>query len=141
MAFTRVFIEKKLGGITCPQGDCDKIGEGIINILLEGSFKQTESPKYYYDVDFTADIIKEFARYPIVPIWLETGSRDGSRFYRAQHLFYVYNINPILIFSVWEKGLAFYSEEESIQKIKEAINICTVGVSIWKLGKNDPDGH
>jgi len=77
-----------------------------------------------------AEILNALSNEKIAIIWLDTGAIDPSNpLYRAIHCYFIFQDDPLLSFSIWDKpGAEFYDDVYIMNKIFETIG--RVGIAM-----------
>ena len=120
MRFTKEDIEKKVGNVTCPQGECIRIAKEITEILLEGNIEMVNNKT----CTALTEVIEELKRCinadeSLATMWPSTGNDSVGN--AVSHSLIVFNTEPIQSVAAWEGGIEIYDEAKTIEFIENTL--------------------
>lgn len=119
MKITKDDIRCSLSKIACPNGECIEVVQKVVKILLGTDAKLMES-KFCTGVDTAKDVIKMFlADNALVVMYPSCGFDEKG--ISVFHSYIVYSAMPLESLSIWDHGLQFYNESDTVATIHKTI--------------------
>lgn len=122
MKIDKDFIKATVGKTKCPQGECARVAEEMVNKLLASECSIEKEIKCVSLEDALRKINELLTEDALLVIWPNSGFMDATLNCPVWHSYIVYNSNPLQSFSAWENGLAFYDEKDTKDAIEKTIN-------------------
>jgi hypothetical protein len=138
MRLNKDFIKATVGETKCPQGECAKVAQEMVDKLLASKCKIEKEIRCYSLEDALRTINELLTEDALLVMWPNSGFMDATCNCPVWHSYIVFDSNPLQSFSAWESGLVFYDEKDTKGAIEKTINSEKHNnvITIHKYGRN-----
>ncbi len=141
MGLTREFIESKLKDAFIANGTCGTRAFEVAGDLVGRKIKAFNRTEYSSSADVLKAVREAIKNESIAIVWLDTGWVTEVPPERAIHCFFVFQENPLMMFTLYENPGPDYSGEDRLdEKVNETIaNIIDKCVGVHVIPIADPE--